>query len=96
MTVYSTGVESYRDTTKWLLALVPLASLVAAASVVVARLVMGKSAAGSWSAWATTFWPALLGWRCAGGHQPHRRQGGQAAECLSRRTSTRSLARKHA
>ncbi len=61
MTVYSTGVESYRDTTKWLLALVPLASLVAAASVVGPRLVMGKSAAGSWSAWATTFWPALLG-----------------------------------
>ena len=61
MSVYSTGAESYRDTTKWLLALVPLASLVAAAAVVGPRLVTGKTAAGSWIAWITTYWPALLG-----------------------------------
>ena len=61
MSVYSTGAEAYRDTTKWLIALVPLASLVAAAAVVGPRLVTGKTAAGSWSAWITTYWAALLG-----------------------------------
>jgi hypothetical protein len=61
VSVYSTGAESYRDTTKWLVALVPVASLVAAAAVVGPRLVTGKTAAGSWSAWITTYWPALLG-----------------------------------
>lgn len=61
MSVYSAAAESYRDTTKWLLALVPLASLVAAAAVVGPRLAKGETAAGSWSAWMTTYWPALLG-----------------------------------
>lgn len=61
MSVYSTGAESYRDTAKWLVALVPLASLVAAAAVVGPRLVKGETAAGSWSAWITTYWAALLG-----------------------------------
>jgi hypothetical protein len=61
VSVYSTAAESYRDTTKWLLALVPLASLVAAAAVVGPRLVTGETAAGSWSAWITTYWAALLG-----------------------------------
>jgi hypothetical protein len=61
VSVYSTAAESYRDTTKWLLALVPLASLAAAAAVVGPRLVKGETAAGSWSAWITTYWAALLG-----------------------------------
>jgi len=61
VSVYSTGAESYRDTAKWLVALVPLASLVAAAAVVGPRLVKGETAAGSWSAWITTYWAALLG-----------------------------------
>ena len=61
MSVYSTGAEAYRDTTKWLITLVPLASLVAAAAVVGPRLVTGRTAAGSWSAWITTYWAALLG-----------------------------------
>lgn len=60
MSIYSTGAEAYRDTTKWLIALVPLASLVAAAAVVGPRLVTGRPAAGSWSTWIT-YGLAILG-----------------------------------
>ena len=60
MSIYSTGAEAYRDTTKWLIALVPLASLVAAAAVVGPRLVTRRPAAGSWSTWIT-YGLAILG-----------------------------------
>jgi hypothetical protein len=60
VSIYSTGAEAYRDTTKWLIALVPLASLVAAAAVVGPRLVTGRPAAGSWSTWIA-YGLAILG-----------------------------------
>jgi hypothetical protein len=60
VSIYSTGAEAYRDTTKWLIALVPLASLVAAAAVVGPRLVTGRPAAGTLSTWIT-YGLAILG-----------------------------------
>ena len=76
MSIYSTGRRGLpRSTAKWLIGLVLLASLAAAAAVVAPRFVTGKTAAGSWSAWIATYYPVLLG--CgrsrAGGHLAYRR-----------------------
>lgn len=61
MSVYSTATEAYRDTTKWLVALVPLGSIAAFGALVAPRLVQAESVSTSWTSWCSTFWGALLG-----------------------------------
>lgn len=51
MSVYSTAVDAYRDTTKWLTAFLPIAGLTTSAVLVGPRLVRSAQTATSWSAW---------------------------------------------
>lgn len=58
--VYSTGVEAYRETTKWLAAFVPVTSLVTAAAVSGPKLIRSIQAAPSLGAWVQRYWLVLL------------------------------------
>lgn len=51
MSIYGTGSEAFRDTTKWLVAFVPIASLVAAGAVIAPRLLSDATAADSPAGW---------------------------------------------
>ena len=52
MSVYSAGADAFRDTTKWLVAFVPIAALGTAAAVLGPLLVRSAQTARSLSAWA--------------------------------------------
>ena len=52
MSVYSTGADAFRETTKWLVAFVPIAALGTAAAVLGPLLVRSAQSARSLSAWA--------------------------------------------
>lgn len=60
MSVYSSGVDAYRDTTKWLSAFVPVASLITAGLVVGPEVVTTIERATSVEEWLTQNW-LLLG-----------------------------------
>lgn len=60
VSVYSTGAEAFRDTTKWLVAFVPIATIVATAGLLGPHLL--SNAAASDSPWAWTrehVWPLV-------------------------------------
>jgi hypothetical protein len=60
VSIYSTGAEAFRDTTKWLVAFVPIASIVAAGAVIGPRLVRDAGASDSVIEWAgDNVWPLV-------------------------------------
>lgn len=60
MSVYSTGVDAYRDTTKWLAAFVPIVALATATLVAGPRLVGTFETAPSLGSWFQDYWLILL------------------------------------
>lgn len=52
MSVYSTGAEAFRDTTKWLVAFVPTATIIGAGAVIGGRLTGDAAASDSILLWA--------------------------------------------
>jgi hypothetical protein len=60
MSVYSTGVDAYRDTTKWLTAFVPIVSLATAILVAGPRLVSTIETTPSVGVWLEEYWLTLL------------------------------------
>lgn len=60
MSVYSTAVTAYRDTTKWLAAFVPVVSLATAILVVGPRLVRTIQTAPSLASWFQDYWLTLI------------------------------------
>lgn len=75
MSVYDSGVAAYRDTTKWLVAFVPLGSLVAATVTIGPDLISSVGHARGFSGWLKDYWlvaacgivllagiAAILGW----------------------------------
>lgn len=61
MSIYSTGAEAYRDTAKWLVAFVPVSTIVAGAVALGPRLLEDAAAAASPTAWAQTRVAVLVG-----------------------------------
>ncbi|MGJ7440973.1 hypothetical protein [Aquipuribacter sp. MA13-6] len=60
MSVYSTAVDAYRDTTKWLVTFAPITAALTAATLVGPRLVRSAQAAPSAAAWGADNWGVLL------------------------------------
>lgn len=60
MSVYSTGVDAYRDTTKWLAAFVPVVSLATAIVVAGPRLLRTIETAPSIGSWLENYWLTLI------------------------------------
>lgn len=67
VSIYSTGAEAYRDTTKWLVAFVPVATLVAAAVALGPRLLQDAAAAPGLAEWVQGSGLALVGLALIGG-----------------------------
>lgn len=61
MSVYEAGATAYRDTTKWLVAFVPIAAILTAGAVAGPRLIHAAGTAGSFSVFLIEYWLALLG-----------------------------------
>lgn len=60
MSVYSSAVDAYRETTKWLTAFLPITALASAGVLVGPRLAASAQAASSPAAWAAEHWTILL------------------------------------
>jgi len=56
MSIYDSGVGAYRDTTKWLVAFVPLGSLIAATVTIGPDLVWSSGHAQSFKDWLLDYW----------------------------------------
>lgn len=60
MSVYSSGVTAYRDTTKWLAAFVPVTALVSAAVLVGPDLIVSAQTSSSAWEWLSDYWLVVL------------------------------------
>lgn len=60
MSVYSSGVTAYRDTTKWLAAFVPVTALVSAAVLVGPDLIVSVQTSSSAAEWLGDHWLVVL------------------------------------
>jgi hypothetical protein len=60
VSIYSTGVDAYRDTTKWLAAFVPAVSLATAILVAGPRLLRTVETAPSVGSWLESYWLTLI------------------------------------
>lgn len=60
MSVYSSGVTAYRDTTKWLAAFVPVTGLVSAVVLVGPDLIVSAQTASSLREWLADYWLVVL------------------------------------
>lgn len=60
MSIYSSGVGAYRDTTKWLTAFVPITSLATAALVLGPGLITSLQTESSLNSWLEHYWIVLL------------------------------------
>lgn len=60
MSVYSSGVTAYRDTTKWLAAFVPVTALVSAAVLVGPDLIVSAQTSSSVGEWLSDYWLVVL------------------------------------
>ncbi|QIK66841.1 hypothetical protein G7072_11250 [Nocardioides sp. HDW12B] len=60
MSVYDSGVSAYRDTTKWLVAFVPIGSLIAAAVTLGPDLVESIQASNGVGNWLGDYWFAVI------------------------------------
>lgn len=60
MSLYSTGVDAYRDTTKWLVAFVPITAIAGAGVATGPRLIRSLDASTGASGWLEDHWPVLV------------------------------------
>jgi len=60
MSVYESGVTAYRDTTKWLVAFVPLGSILAASVTVGPELLWSVEHARNFGDWLHDYWLAAI------------------------------------
>lgn len=60
MSVYDSGVSAYRDTTKWLVAFIPIGSLIAGAITVGPDMVLSIQTANGLDAWLSNYWLSAL------------------------------------
>jgi hypothetical protein len=62
MSVYDSGTTAYRDTTKWLVAFVPIGSLIAATTAIGPELMSSIETAPSLGAWTSENWDVAVAW----------------------------------
>lgn len=86
MSIYKSGVDAYRDTTKWLVAFIPVTAITTTAVLLAAPLRAGALAASDPSTWmarhGSIVWCAIVVIAAIGAIPVVRRQG---AECRADR-----------